>query len=102
SSAASPRCLPTALDASAVIPGTPLLATPAPGSLDAMPRTQLSFLGAPARALSGFDVRGSVTGRHSGRLVAYSQGDGASFIPSAPFAAGERVTVSGTWAGPPA
>ena len=31
--------------------------------------------------------------RHAGHLRAYSQGDGASFAPDAPFDAGERVTV---------
>src|SRR5207237_8066429 len=30
---------------------------------------------------------------HAGRLVASSQGDGASFLPARPFAEGERVTV---------
>ncbi len=36
-----------------------------------------------------------MTGQHSGRLKAYSQGDGASFVPSKPFDAGETVTVRG-------
>src|SRR5271163_2776452 len=36
---------------------------------------------------------GSQTGVHSGRLVPYSQGDGASFLPSRGFAEGERVSV---------
>src|SRR5204862_4557414 len=38
-------------------------------------------------------------GAHPGRLLAYSQGDGASFVPSRPFAEGERVTVSARVAG---
>jgi Arylsulfotransferase (ASST) len=39
-------------------------------------------------------VRGSRTGHHAGRLLPYSQGDGASFVPGRPFAEGEQVTVS--------
>ncbi|MHB8531164.1 MAG: arylsulfotransferase family protein [Solirubrobacteraceae bacterium] len=38
-------------------------------------------------------VSGSATGAHSGRLLAYSQGDGGSFLPSRSFLPGERVTV---------
>jgi hypothetical protein len=38
-------------------------------------------------------VSGSSTGAHAGRLLAYSQGDGASFVPERPFAEGERVTA---------
>lgn len=51
------------------------------------------MLGAPAGALSHLTVTGSHSGAHPGRLLAYSQGDGASFVPSRPFAEGERVTV---------
>src|ERR1039458_4138726 len=72
----APDCLPATLDSSARLPGTPLLVTPAPGGLDAMAQTQLSFLGAPASQISLLLVRGSVSGRHAGRLQAYSQGDG--------------------------
>jgi hypothetical protein len=64
-----------------------------PGSRDASPQTQISFLGAPAGDLSAVRAIGSRTGSHGGRLLPYSQGDGASFLPSRPFAAGERVSV---------
>jgi hypothetical protein len=37
---------------------------------------------------------GSRTGAHTGRFEGYSEGDGASFVPSKPFAPGETVTVS--------
>ena len=67
--------------------------SPLSGSRDASPRTQISFLGVPAGALTVLSVRGSRTGAHSGRLAAYSQGNGASFLPDRPFAEGERVTV---------
>jgi Arylsulfotransferase (ASST) len=68
--------------------------SPLPGSRVASPQTQISFLGIPAADLSAVSVVGSQTGAHSGRLAAYSQGDGASFLPARPFAEGERVTVS--------
>src|SRR6185437_11858492 len=61
-----------------------------------VPRTQVSLLGAPLAALSDVSVRGSVSGHHPGELRAYSQGDGASFVPSAPFVSGETVTVTGS------
>ena len=95
--APAPACIPATLDRSARLPGTPLLVTPAPGGLDAMPETQLSILGARPRQLSGLVVRGTVSGLHRGHLEAYSQGDGASFLPDVPFRVGETVDVSGTW-----
>jgi hypothetical protein len=95
--ATAPACAPATLDGSAQLPGTPLLVSPAPGGLDAMPQTQISFLGAPASQLSSLVVRGSVSGVHAGRLEAYSQGDGASFLPALGFSVGESVSVSGVW-----
>jgi hypothetical protein len=77
---------------SALLAGA-ITVSPAPGSRDATPSTQISFVGAPAAQLSVLSVKGSVTGVHSGRLLPYSQGDGASFVPTVPFAEGERVTV---------
>ncbi len=67
--------------------------SPLPGSRDVSPRAQISFLGVPAGDLHGVSVAGSQTGVHRGRLAPYSQGDGASYLPSRPFAEGERVTV---------
>jgi len=93
-----PDCTPATLDASARLVGTPLTVTPAPGGRDAMPQTQLSFLGAPPARLSALRVEGSQSGLHTGRLEPYSQGDGESFLPSRPFAVGETVTVSGVYA----
>jgi Arylsulfotransferase (ASST) len=55
--------------------------------------TQISLLGVPADELSDITVTGSHTGLHPGRLVAYSQGDGASFLPTRPFSDGELVSV---------
>ncbi|HTZ63844.1 MAG TPA: arylsulfotransferase family protein [Solirubrobacteraceae bacterium] len=91
----APWCLPAQLNRSAVLPGTSLAVSPLPDSLDASPRTQISLLGAPASALSQISVRGSLSGAHRGRLRAYSQGDGASFLPATPFIPGETVTVHG-------
>jgi len=89
---AGPACPPTTLDNSALQGGS-VTVSPLAGSRDASPQTQISFLGAPARELSAISVVGSRSGAHSGRLEAYSQGDGASFVPSRAFAEGERVTV---------
>jgi hypothetical protein len=91
----APRCVPSTLNRSAVLPGSSLAVSPLPDSYDASPRTQVSLLGAPAGALSAISVSGSQTGGHSGRLLAYSQGDGASFVPSRSFRAGETVSVRG-------
>jgi len=92
---AAARCEPAKPNVSAVLPGTSLAVSPLPGSYDASPYTQISLLGAPTGALSGVRVSGSKTGSHSGGLRGYSQGDGASFVPSRPFRSGETVTVRG-------
>jgi hypothetical protein len=92
--AAAP-CVPSRLNRSAVLPGTSLAVSPLPDSYDASPHTQISLLGAPAGTLSAVSVSGSQTHGHSGHLKAYSQGDGASFVPSAPFGSGETVSVHG-------
>jgi hypothetical protein len=68
--------------------------SPLPGSRDASPRTQISFLGVPKGELSLLSVVGSRTGSHTGRFEGYSEGDGASFVPAKPFAEGETVTVN--------
>jgi hypothetical protein len=97
-SAAGPTCTPATLDNSALGAGSVTL-SPSPGSRDASPATQISFLGVPARRLRSISVVGTASGAHAGRLLAYSQGDGASFVPSRPFVQGERVTVRARVAG---
>jgi hypothetical protein len=92
---AAPGCVPTALNRSDLLPGTTLAVSPLPDSLDATPHTQISLLGVPRSRLAQISVSGSATGGHSGRVDAYSQGDGASFVPSSPFQPGETVTVRG-------
>jgi hypothetical protein len=89
------RCTPTTLNRSAILPGTGLAVSPLPDSYDASPQTQISMVGAPASAIGAVSVSGSQTRGHPGRLLAYSQGDGASFVPSVAFAPGETVTVRG-------
>jgi hypothetical protein len=90
-----PRCVPHHLGRSAVLPRSGIAVNPLPGSYDALPATQISMLGAPASAFASIRVRGSRSGPHRGRLIGYSQGDGASFIPRRPFRAGETVRVRG-------
>jgi hypothetical protein len=92
---AAPQCAPTQLNRSALLPGTQLSVSPLPDSLDASNDTQISLLGYPASDLSGISVSGSSSGGHPGRLEAYSQGDGASFVPAKAFASGEVVVVHG-------
>jgi len=67
--------------------------SPQPGTPDASPSTQISFLGGPGTQVSDVRVSGSSSGAHSGALRAYSTGTGESFIPTHPFRAGEKVTV---------
>lgn len=74
----------------------PVTISPLPGTLAANPHTQISFLGVPASEISNVSVVGSRSGRHRGRLEAYASASGASFLPSRPFAEGERVTASAT------
>ena len=92
---AAAGCVPSDLNHSALLSGTDVAVSPLPNSFDASPDTQVSLLGAPAGELSEVSVRGSVSGAHPGSLRAYSQGDGASFVPSKPFTPGERITVRG-------
>ncbi len=68
--------------------------SPMPGTPDASPSTQISFLGGPGTSVAEVHVVGSHTGLHTGVLRAYSTGTGESFLPSRPFAAGESVRVS--------
>jgi hypothetical protein len=72
----------------------PVAVSPEPGTPDASPSTQISFLGDSATRVSGVRVVGSRSGVHAGVLRAYSTGTGESFLPARPFLAGERVTVT--------
>jgi Arylsulfotransferase (ASST) len=89
----SPSCTPAHADASAALAGGRVTVSPMPGARDASVSTQISMLGSPAGELSHVTATGSLSGAHPGRLLAYSQGDGASFVPSRPFTQGEVVHV---------
>jgi len=97
--AVSPACLPDTLQHSAALARTGVVVSPAPGTVTANPATQISFLGASAGDIDVVSVVGARSGPHPGRLRAYSQGDGASFVPASAFARGELVTVRATIGG---
>ncbi len=88
----APTCTPAALNNSA-LKAASVTVSPLSGSRAASPQTQISFLGLPPWQIGAISVVGSRSGAHGGRLEAYSQGDGASFVPSVRFSEGERVTV---------
>ncbi|HET9105339.1 MAG TPA: arylsulfotransferase family protein [Solirubrobacteraceae bacterium] len=73
--------------------------SPAPGTPDASPDTQISVLGVPARSVRSVTVIGSASGRHTGRLRAYASAPGASYLLDRSLAPGEsvrlRVVVAG-------
>jgi arylsulfotransferase ASST len=70
-----------------------LTISPAAGTPDAAPDTQISILGVNKKRIQSVRVTGDVTGRAGGRLRQYSNKHGASFIPSGPFAEGEHVEL---------
>lgn len=70
-----------------------LAVSPQPGTEDASPSTQISFLGEAGTQVSNVSVVGSRSGNHPGKLKIYSTGTGASFLPNEPFEAGEQVSV---------
>jgi hypothetical protein len=93
SASLSPPCLPATLNHSAGLRGLAVNVSPAPETSTASPHTQISFRGVPVSEIRAVTVTGQRSGGHPGRVRAYSQGDGASFLPDTPFAPGERVTV---------
>ena len=70
-----------------------LTISPAQGTPDASPQTQVSVLGVEPQRIRSVKVTGSVTGKHRGSMDDYSGSRGASFIPDRPFAQGERVKL---------
>jgi Arylsulfotransferase (ASST) len=67
--------------------------SPLPGTEDASPRSQISFLGEAGTTVANVSVVSSRSGNHPGKLKRYSTGNGASFVPNTPFQAGEQVAV---------
>ena len=85
-------CGPVSAASAASVPGVTI--SPLPGTPDATPDTQISFLGAPASELHDITVVGSRSGSHSGKLESYATAPGASFLPARGFDEGEQVTVT--------
>jgi hypothetical protein len=71
-----------------------LTISPAKGTLDASPGTQISILGVAPKRIRSVKVIGSATGRHRGSMHRYSGSRGASFVPDQPFDQGERVKLA--------
>jgi hypothetical protein len=67
--------------------------SPLPGTEDASPETQISFLGEAGTTVANVSVVGSHSGNHPGKLKRYSTGTGESFVPNTPFRSGEQVAV---------
>ena len=82
------------VSAGGALAAVPVSVSPLPGAHTAPPGTQISLRGLPAGQLGQIAVNGSLSGPHSGRLLAHSDGQGASFVPNQPFRSGELVTVS--------
>jgi hypothetical protein len=80
----------------------PVAVSPQPGTPDASPATQISFLGAAGTKVAGVRAVGSSSGVHAGVLRPFSTATGESFVPRHPFTAGERVTVTATITAGPA
>ena len=59
----------------------PVAVSPLPGTTDASPTTQISFLGGAGTKVTDVRVVGSHSGLHAGVLRAYSTGTGESFLP---------------------
>jgi len=67
---------------------------PIPQSKYNRPQSQITFRDIPADQIGPVEVVGSQSGVHSGHILADSDGQGSSFVPDQPFAAGETVTVT--------
>ncbi|MCW3019746.1 MAG: ArsR family transcriptional regulator, partial [Solirubrobacterales bacterium] len=92
---AAPAASPAFEDTSASgAAASPVAVSPQPGTPDASPSTQISFLGPHGTHVAEVHVVGSHSGAHAGVLRAYSTGTGESFLPAHRFATGERVKVS--------
>ncbi len=67
---------------------------PFPDTPDASARTRILFPALEPREIRSVTVTGSRSGRHAGRIEAVAGRRGTAFVPAAPFAPGERVSVS--------
>jgi Arylsulfotransferase (ASST) len=71
----------------------PVAISPAPGTPDASPATQISILGLAPQKIESVSVTGSISGAHPGRLAFYRGAEGASFILGRPLTQGETVVA---------
>ncbi len=71
----------------------PVAVSPIPGTEDASPDTQISFLGPRGTKVADVSVVGSRSGDHSGKLRRYSTGTGESFVLNKALTPGEQVAV---------
>jgi hypothetical protein len=95
-------CLPAAARATTTAPAAPSVTiSPLSGTREASPKTQISFLGAPANEITDVNVVGSQSGSHSGKLEAYGASPGASFVLARPLDQGEQVKVTAKVNGAP-
>jgi hypothetical protein len=67
---------------------------PFPGTPDASPITQVIFSSLAPSQVRSVRVVGSVSGRHTGNLVALPDGSGTAFVPDRPFVSAETVKVN--------
>jgi hypothetical protein len=86
-------CTRAAVAVAAAAGSPPVDVFPIPGSRVASPEAQIVFRGVPASQLGAITVSGSISGAHAGTIEADPDGRGGSFLPAAPFAPGELVTV---------
>jgi hypothetical protein len=71
----------------------PITVSPAPGTPDASPATQISILGVAPERIRSARVSGSLSGLHRGAFHSYSGRRGASFVLRRPLDEGEHVSV---------
>jgi hypothetical protein len=83
----------TALARASATQAAPPTISPAPGTPDASPQTQISILGVAPNRIRSVRVSGSSSGLHGGTSHPYSGRRGASFVLRRPLAEGEQVSV---------
>ena len=71
----------------------PVSVYPMPGTPVASDKTTISFRGLKPKNLGPIKVYGGKSGRHGGKRLVHSDGNGVSFIPKRSFTPGEKVKV---------
>ncbi len=80
--------------AGAATPRDRIAISPAPGTPDANPQTQISILGVDPDDIGKVSVTGSASGSHTGSLHRYSGERGGSYVLDSPLEEGESVDAS--------